>query len=285
MYDQMNHVPNCPYGFIYYVRPGDSIYSIAARFNVSVEALLNANPQITNPDILYIGQPMCIPYPYPPTCSNGFIYVVQPGDSIYSISRKFGVSIDAILAANPQIVDPGVIYPGQKICIPYPDVPDCPEGFIYTVEPGDTIYTIAAEFDVTPGEILAANPQITDPNLIYPGQQICIPEAPECDGTIYTVKSGDTLMKIANANDLTLDELLAANPQITNPNQIFVGQEICIPNSTFICDGEVYIVKAGDTMYKIAQRYNISLDDLIDANPQITDPAAINVGQKICIPV
>lgn len=337
-------VPNCPYGFIYYVRPGDTIYSIARKFNITVEALLSANPQITDPDLIYSGQPICILYPLPPACPNGFLYIVQPGDSIYSISRKFGVSIDAILDANPQIEDPSVLYPGQKICIPYPeDVPDCPDGFIYTVQsgdsiysigktnnvsieailaanpqiidpdliypgqkicipssqrvecpngtiytvqPGDTIFSIAAKYGVTPDEILAANPEITDPDLIFPDQEICIPDEFDCpDGTIYTVKPGDTLSKIANENDLTLDELLEANPQITDPNQIFVGEKICIPKPAFECeDGIEYIIKPGDSIYSIAQKYNIPLEDLIEANPQIKDPAVIYVGQKICIP-
>lgn len=336
--------PNCPYGFIYNVQLGDTIYSIARNFNIGVEELLSANPQIEDPDMLPPGQPLCIPYPLPPECEDGFLYTIQPEDTIYSISRKFGASIDDILIANPQIEDPTVIFAGQRICIPYPeDVPECPNGFIYTVQPGDWIYsiannfnisveallaanpqiidpdliypgqnicvpvpqppecpegmiyivetgdnifTIAAEFDVTPGEILAANPQITDPELIFPGQEICIPGEIECpDGMIYTISAGDTLGMIANDNDLTLDELLEANPQIADSNQIFVGQKICIPESSFMCEnGMEYIVEAGDSMYSIAQENEVSLEDLIAANPQIEDPTILYVGQKICIP-
>lgn len=53
------------------------------------------------------------------------------------------------------------------------------------------------------------------------------------------------------------------------------------PSST---DGRIYIVRPGDTMYRIAMRYNIGLQKLVDANPQISDPSYIVIGQRICIP-
>ncbi|MBO8126909.1 MAG: LysM peptidoglycan-binding domain-containing protein, partial [Firmicutes bacterium] len=88
-----------------------------------------------------------------------------------------GVTLNALIAANPQITDPNRIFPGQQICIPGPvQPPTCmPPNFIYIVQPGDTLFSIAQRFGTTVQAILALNPQITDPNLIFPGQQICIP--------------------------------------------------------------------------------------------------------------
>lgn len=57
-----------------------------------------------------------------------------------------------------------------------------------------------------------------------------------------------------------------------------------IPPPPPVCPGEIYTVKAGDTLFRIAQRFNIPLNDLIAANPQITNPALIFPGQQICIP-
>lgn len=51
------------------------------------------------------------------------------------------------------------------------------------------------------------------------------------------------------------------------------------------CDGDLYTIEPGDTLFKIAKRNNISIQDLLDANPQIKKPEQINVGQVICIPV
>ncbi len=56
--------------------------------------------------------------PPPPPCPNGFIYTVQPGDTMFSIAQRFGVSLQALINANPQVTDPNVIFPGQQLCVP-----------------------------------------------------------------------------------------------------------------------------------------------------------------------
>ena len=60
--------------------------------------------------------------PPPPACS-GFIYTVQPGDTMFLVAQRFGVSLDALIAANPQIPNPALIFPGQQICVPSPVPP------------------------------------------------------------------------------------------------------------------------------------------------------------------
>lgn len=101
------------------------------------------------------------------------IYTVQPGDTLFLIAQRFGITLQQLLAANPQIVNPNLIFPGQQITIPVPGPP--PDGQVYVVRPGDTLFGIAQRFGVTLAQLLAANPQITNPNLIFPGQQILIP--------------------------------------------------------------------------------------------------------------
>ncbi|HHY36972.1 MAG TPA: LysM peptidoglycan-binding domain-containing protein [Firmicutes bacterium] len=200
-----------------------------------MSALLAANPQITDPNIIYVGQILCVPFPPPPRTCQGFFYTIRSGDSLYSIAQRFGLSMTALLRANPQIVNPSIIYPGQVICIPFPSPPGICRGFLYTVVSGDTIARIARRFGVRPADILRANPQIVNPDLIFPGQIICVPfpPPPDCrDGFLYTIQRGDSLFAIARRYNLTLDDLLAANPQIVSPDVIFVGQVICIPQPT-----------------------------------------------------
>ncbi len=96
----------------------------------------------------------------------------------------------------------------------------------------------------------------------------------------YTVKSGDTLSKIAKANNITVNDLLAANPSIKNASLIYVGQAITIPTTKFVN----YTVKSGDTFWGIAKKYEISVDELKKANPQITNTGMIYVGQIVMIP-
>ncbi|HEY8498352.1 MAG TPA: LysM peptidoglycan-binding domain-containing protein [Limnochordales bacterium] len=104
-------------------------------------------------------------------------YIVQPGDTLFFIAQRFGTTVDAILAINPQITNPNLIFPGQAICVPIARPPAAcpPQTFPYTVQPGDSLFFIAQRFGTTVEAILAVNPQIVNPNLIFPGQVICVP--------------------------------------------------------------------------------------------------------------
>lgn len=171
----------CPPGtFRYTVQPGDSMFLIAQRFGVSLDALIAANPQISNPNLIFPGQVVCVPTspaPPPPVCPPGtFRYTVRPGDSMWLIAQRFGVSLNALIAANPQISDPSRIFPGQVICVPTGTPTTCPPGtFRYTVQPGDSMFSIAQRFGVSLNALIAANPQIPNPARITPGQIVCVP--------------------------------------------------------------------------------------------------------------
>jgi hypothetical protein len=108
----------------------------------------------------------------------------------------------------------------------------------YTVRPGDTLSNIAGRFDLlTYTQILHVNPGLSNPNLIYPGQVINIPKL--LPMSTYIVKPGETLGNIVyNYNrelmevyghQITFDEVLAYNPMITNPNLIYPGMVIYLP--------------------------------------------------------
>ncbi|HHV27444.1 MAG TPA: LysM peptidoglycan-binding domain-containing protein, partial [Tissierellia bacterium] len=89
--------PPCPNGFYYTIRSGDTLYNIGQRYNVSVEALMRANPGI-DPYNLQIGQVICIPKampPVPPPCPNGFYYTIRSGDTLYNIGQRYNVSVEA----------------------------------------------------------------------------------------------------------------------------------------------------------------------------------------------
>jgi len=96
---------------------------------------------------------------------------------------------------------------------------------VYSIRPGDTLGAIAARFGVGTDQLLAANPEITNPNVIRVGQRLTIPGRT----TSYTVQSGDTFGGIAASFRVDAARLLQANPQITDPNLIRVGQQLVIP--------------------------------------------------------
>ncbi|MDW7675740.1 MAG: LysM peptidoglycan-binding domain-containing protein [Bacillota bacterium] len=170
--------------------------------------------------------------PPPPQCT-GQIYTVVRGDTLFLISMRFGTPLASIIAANPQITNPDQIVPGQRICIPLPPTPAVCSGFLYTIVRGDTLAQISTRFGVRLVDIIIANPQIINPDVIFAGQVICIPIPPpadiECPGFLYTIQAGETLAILAQRFGITVQQIFAANPQILDPNRVFAGQTICIP--------------------------------------------------------
>ena len=270
----------CPGGEVYIARTGDTLASIARQFGVTVDDLLSANPFL-NVIRLRPGLPICIPARRRPC--PGFFYTVRPGDTLARIASRFNTTVAAILRVNPGL-EPDRLFPGQRICIPQrPRPPVCP-GFIYTVQLGDTLFTLARRFNTTVAAILKANPGL-DPDRLFVGQRICIPvpQPPPCPGFFYTVEAGDTLFSIARRFRTTVEDILEVNPGL-DPNRIFVGQRICIPvPQPRPCPGFVYTVVAGDTLFNIARRFNTTVTDILEVNPGL-DPERIVPGQQICIP-
>jgi len=158
-------------GFPYVVQWGDTVYSIARRFGVPPDAIIRAN-NLVNPNLIRAGQVLIIPtLPAPPP--GPVTYVVQPGDNLYRISLKFQVPIEAIIAVN-RIINPWYIRAGQVLIIPSGGPPVPPPMRTYIVQRGDTVWSIAAMFRVTPWAIIMLN-NLVNPNLIFVGQTLLIP--------------------------------------------------------------------------------------------------------------
>jgi LysM repeat protein len=165
-----------------------------------------------------------------------------------------------------------------------------PNSFAYVIKAGDTFFSLAQRYNTTVAAIISANP-LVDPNRLRIGQTICIPRQPiypPCpEGNYYTIKPGDTLYSLARFYNVSLNDLIEANPGI-NPDNLRVGQVICIPLATppVTCPPgtAIYTIQAEDTFYRLARRFNVSVDALIRANPTV-DPDALLIGQVICVPV
>lgn len=115
----MSTTRNCPAGSIpYIIRKGDTLYSIAKRYNTTWQRLLEVNEGISAEN-LQIGTKICIPQQFQqyPACRTTNYYVVRTGDTIYSIAKYFGVTPEQILYSNIGI-EPENIYDGMILCIP-----------------------------------------------------------------------------------------------------------------------------------------------------------------------
>jgi len=103
-------------------------------------------------------------------------YRVQSGDTLSAIAERFNVSVSAAEAANPQIIDPNKIFPNELVHIPVSHAsapgpaPVPPHVVTYIVQPGDTMSGIAAAHNVSLAALEAANPRVTNPDLINPGE-------------------------------------------------------------------------------------------------------------------
>ncbi len=96
----------------------------------------------------------------------------------------------------------------------------------------------------------------------------------------YIIKKGDTLYKLANRYGITLNALMIANPELEQGQILFPGQIIDIPQAVL----NQYMVQKGDTLYLIAEKFSLSINQLLKANQQIKDPNQIKVGEVIWIP-
>jgi LysM repeat protein len=164
------------------------------------------------------------------------IHVVQWGESVALIARRYGVSMWAIVQANG-LRNPNFIYAGQRLVIPTGAAPSPPPGqtSTYVVQRGDTLAIVAARFGTTVTQLVHLN-GLWNPNFIYVGQVLKVPggappaqppAAPPSDCT-YVVKPGDTLTRIALQHHTTMWAMAIAN-NLANPSFIWVGQRLVIP--------------------------------------------------------
>lgn len=123
-----------------------------------------------------------------------------------------------------------------------PRVPSqCPAGFgsRHTVVRGETMFAIARSFSIAVTTLIQANPHIPDPDKLFVGDVLCVPgpggrvpeECPPGTAQEYTVEEGDTLISVARNFLVSIEQLIAFNPHIENPNEIFPGDVLCIPVS------------------------------------------------------
>lgn len=220
----------------YTVQKGDSYWNISQKFNTSLSSVLNANGAGSNSS-LSVGQIITVP-------SN--TYTVQKGDTYYLIAKKCGVSLSSLLSLNGA-TSSSVLYPNQKI-----KIPDSGSGYTtYTVQKGDTYWTISQKYGVSLNSILEANNATTNDYLDI-GDKVKIPGGTTSGGssgssggntgssggsstgsayityTTHTVKSGDTLWNIAIKYGIPYSELLEVN-SLTESSYVYNGMKLTIP--------------------------------------------------------
>ncbi len=165
--------PPCINGAYYIVREGESFYNLARRYDMPLNLLLEANPQ-ANPYDLKVGQEICIPN-VPPGCPFGSVVTIAEGTRLSDILIGYNLSLNELREANPEF-NFNVIVPGTELCIPTESYEQCGENFTeYVIKTGDSLATVALANNMTPSQLLIANPGLRPANFLIVGTRICIP--------------------------------------------------------------------------------------------------------------
>ena len=214
----------------YKVVSGDSLWSIAKRYNTTVEELKRLNDLTSNN--LQIGQLLKVPdelESLPPTITGD--YVVKKGDSLYSIAKMFNTTVDELKRLNN--LSSNLLQIGQQLVIP---TDTSPTNILdtYIVKAGDSLYKIANIYGITVNELKALN-NLTS-NLLSIGQSLKVPSSKNSSQNTssnyitYTVKSGDNLYSIANKYNTTVADIMKLNN--LKSNLLSIGQILQIPTNT-----------------------------------------------------
>jgi len=196
----------------YKVMSGDTLYSIANKLDTSIDEIKKLNKLTSN--VLSIGQILKIPTKIV-DIGDTDIYQVMSGDTLYSLAKKYNITVEELKNLNDLEGDNLVV--GQLLNVPS----GLSTANTYIVGAGDTLYSIAKEFNTSVDKLKEIN-NLTN-NLLSVGQKLFIPVVEE---TTYVVKRGDTLYSIARNFNVSVDTLKRLNN--LNNNTISIGQILIV---------------------------------------------------------
>ena len=221
----------------------------------------------------YIG----VPYT-PPEGLITNTYVVQKGDTLYSIANKLGTTVSELKKENN--LTSNTLQIGEVLRIPTKEIYEEEEN-IYIVKKGDSLYSIANKYNTTVEELKRIN-NLTS-NILSIGQVLKLPSdkasnVEKEENTIsYTVQKGDSLYSIARKYNTTIDRIKDLNNLTTN--LLSIGQVLLIPTDTNL--ETTYTVKKGDSLYSIAKKYNTTVDRLKQLNNLTSN--LLSIGQILIV--
>lgn len=297
----------------YTVQSGDTVQSIASRFSVTTDALLQYNG-IIDPNRIVRGQVLKIPTGVvtPPQT-----HLVQPGESLQWIAERYNVTLESLIAAN-DITDSSRLTVGRVLQLPATGGPS-----IFTrehiVQPGQTLRAIAEMYGTT-WENLASVNNLANPNFLQVGQSLIVPAfgapattptpvptqqpapvvtpvpttaPPQTTLRTYVVRVGDNPSLIADRFGVTLSSLIDLN-NLRGNLPIFAGDVLLIPptggtvgtvpaTSQGATAPGTHVVQPGETLFSIAQRYGRNIYDIAARNG-LLNLNTIYIGQSLAIP-
>lgn len=222
-------------------------------------------------------------YKYVPLAGSDY-YVVKKGDTLWSIARAYGLTVDKLkslnnLTGNNLTIGDSLIVKDSSGNSDSSSSVD--NNKYYIVKKGDSLYSIARRNNMTVDELKSLN-NLTS-NILSIGQKLIISSGSKVSNNVYVVKKGDTLWSIANNFNVSVNDLKNANNK--SNNSLSIGEQLIIPGKS---TGEnvsttIYTVKSGDNLYSIARRYNVTVNEIKSLNNLSSN--LLSIGQKLSIPI
>ncbi|MCE7791106.1 LysM peptidoglycan-binding domain-containing protein [Salipaludibacillus sp. CUR1] len=286
---------------LYTVQQGDTLSKLAVRYNVSVEQLMNVNSLST--DLIIAGSELTVPG----ELAGTYKYVtVKKGDSLRSLANANGLTVTDLKRANG--LTSSLIYEGQKLRAPLHETVqslqenkhnDGSEESVYDVVGGDTLFGISQKFQTTVSHLKRLNGLTSD--RIFIGEKLLVPSAQhtsqqeqpeetshsnETKGKPYKVIKGDTLPSIAENYAISVNDIIELNIDLLKSDRLYEGQILTLPIQEDSVqeqktDRAIYTVAPGDTLWGLARRFNLSVEEIKEMNGLEND--FILIGQELVI--
>ena len=278
----------------YIIQRGDTLVAIARRFNTTVEDLKAAN-SIADGGQIFAGQVLLIPRGEARPVE---VYVIQPGDTLFSISKRFNTSVGVLQALNALGVSSEIVA-GESILAPAAEkssqeveaveaddstmpVPSLDDSMVavHVVQRGDTLFELSLMYNTTVARLRSLN-NLEGSSSITIGSSLVVPKIDETILERYIVQLGDSLYSIAQRYDVDWPVLQALN-RLADARDVRVGQAILVPKLEDV-SLVLHVIKRGDTLEALAEQYETSVAR-IQALNGIADPSLIVLGKEILVP-
>lgn len=279
--------------YCYKVKAKETIFGVAKKFNITQDELKQYNPSVNNglkKDFILLLPVSLIDSRKNNNStiqeSNPFVHIVKKGETLYGLSKTYGVSQEDIIANNPQ-VRVGLKL-GQEIVIPQPLVKESAneqlnmEGNVlyHTIKQGETLYRLSKNYNISIENILKLNPGVSPENFKI-GTVIKIvanaPKTEKRETTVtvmesYIAETGDNMKKIAKRTGVDIDDLEDANP---NVGKVKTGMTIQIPVAK--TDSVDVVVSEGNE-YELQHNDSERIKEIYDSIHYLNSSKSINVA-------